>query len=70
MRRNAFDQWRKSDVKQNHFVFGVVDDVNKLLGMQARIARVHHHAATGHGVIGFKVTVVIPSNRAHHAAFF
>ena len=70
MRRNAFDQRRKGDVEQNHFVFGVVDDVDELLGMQARIAGVHDHATARYSVISFKVTVVVPGNGAHHTAIF
>ena len=70
MRRNAFDQRRKGDVKQNHFVFGMVDDVNELLRVQTWIARVHHHAAARDCVISFKVAVIVPSNGPHHTAFF
>jgi len=66
--RNAFNQWRKSAVKQHDFIFGVVDDVAQLLRMQARVAGVHHHAATGDGVIRFQMAVVVPSDRADHTA--
>ena len=67
---NAFDQRRKGGVKQHHFVFSVVDDVNELLGMQTRVAGVHHHAAARHRVVGFQMTVVVPGDGAHHTALF
>ena len=70
MRGNAFDQWRESGVKQHHFVFGVVDHVDQLLWVQARVAGVHDHAAARHGVIRFQVAVVVPGDRAHRAAGF
>ena len=70
MRCNAFDEGREGDVKQHHFVFGMVDDVDELLRMQTRVASVHHHAAARHGVIRFEVAVVVPSNRTHHTALF
>ena len=49
---NGFDDGRKACIKQDHPVFGVVDDVDQLIGVQSGIAGVHHHATAGHGVIG------------------
>ena len=66
--RDALDQRREGGVEQHHFVFGVVDDVDELLRVQARVAGVHHHAAARDGVIGLQVAVVVPGDRAHRAA--
>ena len=68
VRRNAFDQRCKGRIKQHHFVFGVVDDVNELLGLQARVAGVHDHAAARDPVIRFQMPVVVPGNGAHRIA--
>ena len=68
MRGNAFDQGRKGGIEQDHAVFGVVDDVDELLRLQARVAGVHHHATARDGVIRLQVAVVVPGNRAHGVA--
>ena len=68
VRCNALDQWRKGAVKEHHLVFGVVDDVDQLLRMQARIAGVHYHAAARDGVIRFQMAVVVPRDRADRTA--
>jgi hypothetical protein len=59
-RRDALDQWGKGAIEEQHAVFGVVHDVNQLLGMQPRVAGVYHHAAPGYGVIEFQMPMVIP----------
>ena len=68
MRCDAFDDRRKACVEDDGFVFGVVDDVDQLLRVQARIAGVHHHAAARYRVIGLEVAVVVPGDRGDRAA--
>ena len=68
MRGNALDQRRKGGVEQDCPVLSVVDDVDQLLRLQARVAGVHHHAAARDGVVGLQVAVVIPGNRANGVA--
>ena len=67
-RRNGAHQRRERGVEQHHLVVGVVDDVGQLLGVQARVAGVHDHAAARHGVVRLQVAVVVPGQRPHHAA--
>ena len=57
------DQRREGRVEEEHPVFGVIDDVNQLLEMQARIAGVHHHAAAGHRVVDLHVAMIVPGER-------
>ena len=68
MRRNALDERREGGIEDHRLVFGMVDDVDQLLRVQARVAGVHHHAAAGHGVVGLEVAVVVPGDRGDHAA--
>ena len=68
VRGNALDDRRKGRIEDHRFVFGVIDDVDQLLRVQARVAGVHHHAAARYRVIGLKVAVVVPRDRGNRTA--
>ena len=59
------DQSREGDVEEQHPVFGMVDDVDDLLGEEPRVDGVHHRAGTRHPVIEREVTVAVPGQRGH-----
>ena len=55
MGRKLLDERCKIGIEEDVTVFGVVDDVDELLGEQARIDRMQHTAGAGHAVIEFEV---------------
>ena len=68
VRRDALDERGKGAVEEQHAVFGVIHDVDQLLGMQSRVAGVDHQAAAGHGVINFEMPMIVPGKRRHRIA--
>ena len=50
-------------VDEERAVGGVVDDVGQLVGVQARVERVHHRAAQRHGEVELQVAVLVPAER-------
>ena len=63
MRRNGLDERKERDVEQQDLVPRVIEDVGKLLRMQAGIAGMKHSFAARHGEVGFEMPVVIPRER-------
>ena len=63
-RRHRFDQRQEGHVEEQHLVFGMVGDVDHLVGMQARVQRVQHRAGPGHAVVQLQVAVAVPGQRA------
>ena len=62
------DQRRESAIEEEHPVFGMIDDVNQLLEMQARIAGMDDQAAARHRIINLNVTVIVPGEGADRGA--
>src|ERR1700730_4348381 len=58
---NAGNQRREARIKKEYAVFRVVQDVDQLFEMQARIQGVDDQTAAGHGVINLDVPVIVPS---------
>ena len=68
LRSDCLDQRGEGRVKQQCSIFSVVDDVDQLFGMQARVAGVHHHAAAGNCVISFQMAMIVPGEGSDRSA--
>jgi hypothetical protein len=62
------DERREREVEEDQTVFGVVDDVRKLLEKQPRIDRVDDGTRPGDAVVELEVAVTVPSERPHTIA--
>ena len=60
----------KGGVDEKHLILGMIDDVDQLLGFQARINRVADIPGTRDGKIDFKVPPVVPGNGSTACALF
>ena len=67
-RRDGFDQRQEGEVEEQHLVFGVVGDVDDLVGVQARVERVQHRARAGDRVVELHVAVAVPGERGDAVA--
>jgi hypothetical protein len=65
---DLLDQRRESAIEKEHPVFRMVDDVNQLLEMQARIAGVYDQSTARHRIINLNVAVIVPSERRDRGA--
>src|SRR5271155_868878 len=63
MRRQLFDEWREIGIEEDETVLGMVDDVDELLGKQARIDRMQDAAGAGHPIIKLEMSPRIPGKR-------
>ena len=60
VRSQLLDQGQKRQIKEQEPVFGVVDDVDELLGEQARVDGVADRAAPRNAVVQLQVAVGVP----------
>src|SRR5450631_1291279 len=67
MRRDALDQGRQGWIEQQSAIVRVIDDVDQLWGMQARIAGVHDHAAARYREIGFQMPMIVQGDRPYRS---
>ena len=58
------EQWNERQVKENHLVVGMVDDVLELMLEQSRIDGMDDRLHAGYRVIELEVTVAIPGERS------
>ncbi|MHC2407966.1 hypothetical protein ACVJGC_000557 [Bradyrhizobium diazoefficiens] len=68
LRRDRLDDRQRGAVDEQQAVFGVVDDVDELLGKQPRIDGVQHIAHARRGVEHLEMAVGIPGQRADAVA--
>ena len=61
---------QEGHVEEERLVFGVVGDVDDLVGMQARIERVQHGARARHRVVELDVAIAVPGQRRDALAAF
>ena len=65
---DPLDQGSKGRIKENRFVLSMVDDVDQLLRVKARVAGMQNHPASRDRIVGFEVPVVVPGNGAEGVA--
>ena len=61
--RHGFDQGQEGQIEEQHLVFGMVEDVEQLVRVQARVQGVQHRTAAGGGEIQLQVPVAVPGQR-------
>ncbi len=58
---NAFKHRHKGQIGKDKLIFGMVDDIDQLLGKQARIERVIDATNAGNAIPSFNMAVRVPS---------
>ena len=59
-RFNRLQNGHKGQIRENHFIFSVIDNIDQLLGKQARVQRVIHAANAGNAIPSLNMAVGVP----------
>ena len=65
---HSLQNGHKGGIHENQLIFGVIDDVDQLLGRQARVDRVTHRTLAGNRIIQLEMAITVPCQRGHPIA--
>ena len=68
LRQQLLDGRQQVQVDEEELILGVIDDVDDLLGKEARVDRVADRAHAGNAVVQLEVAVAVPGQRADAVA--